>query len=664
MIALQEECSAQKQEGQQRGALKTNHTKSQNISIVAALKVCATQRDLCRGSRLHADIIQKGLLETNIFIGSCLISLYVKCGALEKAQHVFNELLVRDSISWNALIAGYAQHERSKQALDCFEQMQLEGFSPTAVSFACALKACGSIEDIDKGHALHAQIVIECSIEEHIVVANALIDMYAKCGTVSEAQEVFDELQNRDVVTWNVLIAGYAQLERANEAFECFEQMQIAGFLPDVITFPSILKACSVIGALDKGEELHRHLVKERLVQKDAHIGTALVDMYAKCGALEKAQEVFDGLPKRDVVLWNALISGYAQHKRGEEALNKFHDMQLEGFSPSAVTFACLLTACGSMEALDKGQEVHAHIVRDFCLENDVYVGTGLVDMYAKCGALEEAQVVFDELQSANVVSWNALIGGYVQHGFGDKALGCFHTMHLEGFSPDTITFVCLLKACGSTGAACIGQALHSQIASHGLAEYCEIVGNALVDMYANCGMLAEAQEIFDNLYIQDVIAWSALMVGFSQLGEDKVVFHLFGEMIAAGVEPDLVTYSVILNTCSHNGLPEKGESYFGMISKVHGRIPTLEHHACMIDLFGRIGHLETVVAMIEEMPFSADGTVWHTFLGACRFRGDTKLGRWAFGYAVQEDDEVDAAYVSLGDLYAVTNRQEGRLNF
>ncbi|KAH7422869.1 hypothetical protein KP509_12G029700 [Ceratopteris richardii] len=533
--------------------------------------------------------------------------------------------------------------------------MQHEGFFPTEVSYACSLKACAITEDIDRGFELHAQIVNDCQLEEHIIIANALVDMYSKCHRLLEAQEVFDELQNRDVVTWNAIIAGYTQHEHGREALNCFEHMQIAGFSPDANTLPSILKACTSIGALDEGMEIHSQFVKEHLLVKEPHIGTALVDMYAKCGDLQKAQEVFDKLPIRDAVLWNALISGYSQHNCGDEAIKCFHLMLTDGFSPCASTFACMLAVCGGIKALGKGQEFHAFIVTDSCVENNVYVGTALVDMYAKCGALEEAQAVFDELGTLNVASWNALIGGYVQSGFGDEAFMLFESMYRERFSPDTITFAHMLKACGNIGALQRGQSVHTQIVSHGLSLSCEVVGNALLDMYANCGMFAEAWMMFNKLPVQDVVSWSALMVGLSQLGKDEIVFDLFYKMIATGLQPDSVMFSVVLNACSHNGLLEKGEAIFKMITKVHGKIPDVEHYTCMLDLFGRIGHLEMVMAIIKEMPFPVTATVWHIFLGACRLCGHFKLGKWAFEFAVLDDEDVDAAYVSMGDLYTVS---------
>lgn len=628
------------------------HGKSQEVLLVTSLKEYTKQKDLLRGHRLHAEIVRSGLLETNVFVGSSLVSLYAKCGKIEKAEHVFNEVSVRDAVTWNALLAGYAHHGFCEEALDSFERLQLEGFLPTPVSFACALKVCGSMDVLDKGRDLHTQIVIEGLLEEHLVVANALVDMYAKCGALLEAQEVFDDIQNRDVVSWNALIAGYTQHERGEEALNCFEQMQIARFPPDAVTFPSIFKACGSLGALGKGKDVHAQIVEERLVEIDTHIGSALVDMYAKCGMLDEVQEVFDKLPVKDGVLWNALISGYAHHEQGEKALNSFTQMQLNGFSPNVVTFACVLKACGSFKALQNGLEIHAQIVWQSSLESDILVSTALVDMYAKCGALEEAQEVFEELQFRTAVSWNALIGGFTQFGLSERALSYFHRMQQEGFSPDTISFACALKACGSLGDAYVGQELHRHIVQCGLSESL-VVGNALVDMYANCGMLAEALEMFDKLPVRDVVAWSALMVAFTQLGKDELVFGSFNQMRKANILPDCVTFAILLTTCSHKGLLDKGEMYFEMIHQGYGIIPTLQHYACLIDAYGRVNDLHKAVLVIEKMPVLANASVWHTLLSACRCSGNMKLALWAFNYAVQSNDEIDAAYVCLGDIYA-----------
>lgn len=632
---------------------------SLTLSHVASLKACAKSKDLLTGSRIHNVVVQRGLLGKSVSLGNTLISMYAKCGALDKAQEVFDELPIRNLVSWNALITGYAQNRNGEDAFTCFQQMQLGGFSPDEVTFVCMLKACGSIQALERGQEIHAQIVREKLLQKSIVVANGLVDMYVKCGLLEKAQEVFDELLVRDTVTWNTLIAGYAYHGHGEEALHYFDLMQLRGFTPNAITFICALKACGNIGALDTAQEIHAQVLKERLLEKHIMIANTLVDMYAKCGALERAQAVFDELRVRDIVSWNALLVGYSQHGHGEKAVNCFEQMQHGGQYPNAFTLACILKACGSIGALGKGQEVHAHIVRERLLDTDFVIGNALVDMYAKCGSLEKAQEVFDELPYQDIVSWTALIGGYVQHYHGEKAFSCFEKMQLGGVSPNAVTFACILKACSSIGVPDKGQEIHTQIVREHVLERDVMVGTALVDMYATCGMLAEAQELFDKLPMRDAVLWGVLIAGYAQLGEDKVVLNLFDKMIEERIEPNLFTFTIVLNTCCRKGLVHKAQEYFGPIRKSYGIIPTLEHHTCMVDLLGQVGDLDKAVEVIKEMPCASDLRLWLTLLSACRKWGNWKIGRWVFEQAACVEEKDAATYICMSNIYKEAGREE-----
>ena len=207
-----------------------------------------------------------------------------------------------------------------------------------------------------------------------------------------------------------------------------------------------------IIGSLEIGENLVARIRKEGLLLKDIMLGNALVDMYTKCNALEKAQELFEQLPSRNVVSWNVLIAGYTQNGFGHEALKNFRQMQSAGVCPDPVTYISILKACGIVGSLEIGQDIDTEVRKKGLLQKDVVLGTALVGMYSKCGALEKAQEVLDQLPVRNVVTWSALISGYVQNGIGDKALKCFDHMQLMGISPDIVTYICSLKACSSIG--------------------------------------------------------------------------------------------------------------------------------------------------------------------------------------------------------------------
>ena len=307
-----------------------------------------------------------------------------------------------------------------------------------------SIKLCGKQKNLCEAIKIHTNIR-ECGlIQKDVNVGTALISMYAKCGSLSLAKEVFEELPAQDTVSWTALIAGYAQNGLGNEALECFGQMREKGLLPNAITFTCLLKACSILRLIQTGEEIHSEVLKQGLLEKDF----ALMDMYAKCGMLNKAQEVFEELPVRNVVTWTAMIAGYTQHGLNDEALSCFRQMRDEGISPNVVTFTCILKVCSTIRSLDIGQMIHEEVRKQMLLENDIMVGIALVDMYAKCGDIGKAQEVFEKLPVQDVVSWNALISGYVKEKLLNEALECFWKMKKLGVYPDAVTYTCILKIC------------------------------------------------------------------------------------------------------------------------------------------------------------------------------------------------------------------------
>ncbi|KAI5069670.1 hypothetical protein GOP47_0015971 [Adiantum capillus-veneris] len=379
------------------------------------------------------------------------------------------------------------------------------------------LRSCAKMKDLSAGITVHDDIVKRGLLEK---CSDALISMYAKCGNLAKAKELLDTHKSRDVISWIALISGYAQQGQSLDGLESFEKMQDEGLSPDWVTFTCALKACGSLRASDKGEQILDEIVRQGLLGNNIVLDTAVVDMYAKCGALTKAQEVLEGLPVRNVVCWSALISGYAQDGQSKQALDCFWKMQEVGIAANAVTYTSVLKACGSLGASHMGDQIHDEIRRQGLLKRDVVLGTALVDMYAKRGQLVKAQRLLEKLTLRDVVTWNALLVGYTQQCQAENALDCFARMQREGISPNAVPFSCILKACGSIGAISKGEEIHNKIASQGLFENNTILGNAVVDMYAKCGAVAKAQQVLEEFPHRDVASWNALMTGWAQQGK------------------------------------------------------------------------------------------------------------------------------------------------
>eukprot|EP01018_Ginkgo_biloba_P023510 Gb_17379 [translate_table: standard] len=473
------------------------------------LDTCASRKALPEGKQVHAHMLMSGV-EQKLFIGAKLVSMYATCGSMEIACLVFDKMPKRNVLLWNGMIRGYVKNGLCKEALGLYHQMQSEGVQPNKFTFPFVLNACAGISALQQGNAIHDHI-IRIGLESDIFVGNALVDMYAKCGNVRVAREVFDRMPLRDLVSWNAIISGYAQNGHAIETLKLFRQMQMDGVKPDPITLTTVLSACSHIRALQQGKEIHGHIIRGGF-ESEVFVGSALVDMYSKCRSTEVASAVFAGLSVRDVVLWNAMITGYAQNGYANEAIKLFRQMQSASMKPSLVTIASVLRACAALAALQQGKEIHDCIIKRG-LELNVIVGSALVDMYAKCGNVEIARLVFDKMSKRDVILWTSMIAGCGMHGHGRDALTLFHHMEQAGLKPDQITFTAVLAACSHAGLVSEGLECFDS-----MTQYYKIKPEVehytcMVDLLGRAGQLDEAYEFIKKMPVEPTSAvWGALL--------------------------------------------------------------------------------------------------------------------------------------------------------
>ncbi|KAI5080160.1 hypothetical protein GOP47_0005639 [Adiantum capillus-veneris] len=630
------------------GKMQQLGVSSSSTTLVCGLAACCSTSNVIKGQEMHAEALKKGF-DVEVSVGNSLVDMYAKCGQLDTAQKVFNNLVVRDVVSWNVLITGHIESGQYEDAFCLFELMHVNAFSPDDVTFLCSIKACASVGIIGKGWTFHDKI-IKFGLEKESLIANTLVDMYAKCGSLATAERLLCAPLTSDVVLWNAIVAAYADYGCADDALNCIKKMYEVGVSPNFVTFISLLKGCSSsVEATLKGCELHSAAVKYGF-ENELLLGSALVDMYCKCGLLVDAWNVFNNLQIRNAVSWNTIIAGYTKLGHSEEAFHCFVNMKSERVSPCATTFVPLLKACSNMGASGKHQELHAEIAK-LGLDGELLISNVLVDLYMKYGLLADCQHIFYRISNQDVVSWSSVISGLTERGFYEEALDCSSDMQQQGISPNSAIYVCSVKACGNVGVTIKGQELHTAIVKQGF-ESESLVGNILVDMYANSGCLVEAQDVFDALFTREVIAWNALISGYAQLGESEKVVNVFDRMSEEGAKPDHITFLSILHACSHAGVVDRGLQCFEAIVYDYGLLPTLKQYTCVVDVLGRAGFLEKAVAVIERIPFQPDIAVWLIVLGACRKWADVGFGKRAFEHAVQLGEGDSTPYVCMSNIY------------
>lgn len=575
----------------QRQGLRPNKN-----TFVSILRAIGSPIVLELGERIHARIVTAGF-QGDVTVGTALINMYCKCGSLELARKVFNEMRERNVVTWTTMISGYAQQRDSKEAFILFKKLVRSGIQPNKVSFASILGACTSRKDLEQGQEVH-EYIKRAGLEQELLLGNALISMYARCGSVSNARQVFDNMGSLNRISWNAMIAAYGE-GFMEEAFRLFRRMQQDGFQPDGFTFASLLAICADRGELELGKELHSQIIRTGW-QSDVTVATALISMYIKCGFLEEARKVFNKMPEKNVVSWNAFIAGCCRHGSEKEALKVYRQMRRADVSPDHVTFITLLNACSSPEALQDGRFVHDRIVRWEMLSNN-NVANALISMYARCGSLADAREVFYRIRTRDLGSWNAMIAAYVQHGANGSAYQLFWKFRRERGRGDKYTFINALKAIAKLGDLDAGRKVHAFIEKNGMGEDIQIL-TSLIRMYSKCGSLDDACSMFNKVQERDVICWNAMLAAYAHSGHGQDALKLFQLMQSEdGVKPDSATYTSVLHACACLGALVHGKNIHAQLKEAGLETDTRISNA-LIEMYSKCGCLSSATQVFKKM--------------------------------------------------------------
>ncbi|WOL06070.1 hypothetical protein Cni_G14802 [Canna indica] len=611
------------------------------------------------GAQLHALLISSGALAAHPRLRrpllSKLVALYSLSGHLSLARQLFDRFPHPTPFLWNALIRGHAQSASPLDALRLFARMVSSGLRPDHFSYPFALKACADLSLPRLGAQVHgSSLASGFAADEY--VQNCLIAMYMSSGDTVAASKVFDLMTARTVVSWNTMISGFYRNGYGEDALAVFDRMIYDGVGIDEATIVSALPACAHLMDLQRGRLVHK-LVDERGLGVDASVRNSLIDMYAKCGCLEEARRVFDnGMCKRDVVGWTAMIGAYALHGCERESLALCHQMQLAGVRPNSVTMASLLGACAALPSPAHGKCIHGSCIRLY-LESDIIVETALIDMYAKCSNMDLCSRVFSS-GSRRTATWNAIISGLARNSAAVDAIKYFKQMLAEAVRPDLATIASLLPAYAECADLKQANNLHCYLIRMGFTWSIEVV-TGLVDMYAKAGKLDVAWELFSGLQKKDLVSWSAIIAGYGMHGHARTAIWLFDRMEESGVVPSEVTFTSLLYSCSHAGLVDEGLQLFDRMLNVHGMKPNVDHYACVIDLLSRAGRLQEAYALIKGMPFEPNHAVWGALLGACVIHENVELGEVAAKQLFEIEPDNTGNYVLLANIYAAVGRWE-----
>ncbi|KAF9612066.1 hypothetical protein IFM89_037985 [Coptis chinensis] len=527
-------------------------------AYASIFRSCASLCSLDLGSQLHGHALKNNFL-SDVIVGTAILDMYAKCDSLRDARNFFELMPHHNLQSWNAIIVGCARSNQGCEALQLFRRMQRSGLGVDEITLSGVFSACAMVQGYLEGLQIHG-LAIKSNFESNICVANALLDMYGKCGVIPEACKVFYAMDRRDAVTWNAIIAAYEQNGCQEETLFFFSWMLGSGLEPDEFTYGSILKACAGLRHLDYGLEVHDRVIKSGL-GFDIFVGSALIDMYSKCGMMEEAKKLHDRVEKQTMVSWNAIISGFSLQKQSEEAQDFFCEMLDTGVKPDNFTYATILDTCANLATIGLGKQIHAQIIKQE-LQSDVYICSTLVDMYSKCGNMQDSRLMFEKMRERDFVSWNAMISGYSQHGLGMEALQIFSKMQSENINPNHATFVAVLRACGYMGLFEEGKCyFHSMLNDYGLQPQLEHY-SCMVDIIGRSGQIDEALKlILEMPFEADAIVWRSLL-SVCRINGDVEVAELAASSILQLDPQDSAAYVLLSNVYAEAGM-------WGQVSKM-----------------------------------------------------------------------------------------------
>ncbi|KAK0580431.1 hypothetical protein LWI29_001939 [Acer saccharum] len=584
----------------------------------------------------------------------------VDSGSLDDAHHLFDKINCLDVYIWNVMIRGFTSYGLFREAVDFYRRMESGGFKADNFTYPFVIKACGGLLWSIGGEMVHAKL-FKCGLVWDVYVCNSLIVMYMKVGCVECAERVFDEMPVRDLVSWNSMISGYHIVGDSVSSLMCFKEMQKHGMRHDRFSVISSLGASSSERFLKSGKEIHCQVIKNSL-EMDVMVQTSLIDMYSKCGIVDYAERVFSRILSRNVVTWNAMIGGYVLNACFSESFTCLKKMQEDDkLSPDAITMINLLPSCAQLGALLEGKSIHGYGIRKGFLPHLVFE-TALVDMYGRCGELKTAECIFESMTEKNLVSWNAMIAAYTQNGLNKKALNLFQDLWSNKFheplTPDAITFASILPAYAELATLGEGRQIHALITKLELVSN-TFISNSIVYMYAKCGDLHIARKLFDSILCKDVISWNVIIMAYAIHGLAKRSIQLFNEMREKGINPNGSTFVSLLSSCNICGMMDEGWDYFNSMRRDYGIEPGIEHYGCMIDLLGRSGNLDQAKHFIEEMPLVPTAKIWGSLLTASRKNNDIVSAEFAARHILSLEHDNTGCYVLLSNMYAEAGRWE-----
>ncbi|XP_023552030.1 pentatricopeptide repeat-containing protein At3g49170, chloroplastic [Cucurbita pepo subsp. pepo] len=588
----------------------------------AAIRACSTVEFASVGDSIFGYVIKTGYFASDVCVGCGLIDMFVKGrGDLVSAFEVFEKMPERNAVTWTLMITRFMQFGYAGEAIDVFLDMILSGYEPDRFTLSAVISASAKLELLSLGQQLHSQ-AIKHGLTLDRCVGCCLINMYAKCsvdGSMSESRKIFDQILDHNVISWTAMITGYVQKGGYDkEALDLFRGMILTHVLPNHFTFSSTLKACANLADLRIGEQVFTHAVKLGFSIVNC-VANSLISMYARSGKIDDARKAFDILFEKNLISYNTVIDAYSKNLNSEEAFELFNEIEDQGMGASAFTFASLLSGAASIGTIGKGEQIHARVIKSG-LKSNQSICNALISMYSKCGDIDSAFQVFEDMDDRNVISWTSIITGFAKHGFATKALELFHKMLEAGIRPNEVSYIAVLSACSHVGLVNEGwKHFKSMYAEHGVTPRMEHYA-CMVDILGRSGSLSEAIQFINSMpFKADALVWRTFL-GACRVHDNLELGKHAAKMIIEQEPQDPAAYILLSNLYAStsqweevasirkvmkqkNLIKEAGCSWVEIENKVHKFYVGDTSHSKAEEIYDELEHLSLKIKKLGYVP-------------------------------------------------------------
>ncbi|CAD6224997.1 unnamed protein product [Miscanthus lutarioriparius] len=633
-----------------RDMVRGSSCEPNSFTYSGALSACAAGAELGVGRAVHGMVLRRDP-EYDVFVGTSIVNMYVKCGQMGAAMSEFWRMPIRNVVSWTTAIAGFVQEEDPVSAMLLLTEMLRSGVAINKYTATSILLACSQMSMIREANQVHGMIMKTELYLDH-VVKEALISTYANVGAVQLCEKIFQEVgtvSNRSI--WSAFISGVSR-HSLQRSIQLLRRMLCQGLRPNDKCYASVF---SSVDSSELGRLLHSLVIKDGFIHA-VLVASALSTMYSRCKDLKDSYKVFEEMHERDEVSWTSMVAGFATHGHSVEAFQVLRNMIVEGFTPDDVSLSAILSACNVPECLLKGKEVHGHVHRAYGATTSI--NHCLISMYSKCKDVHTARRLFDATPCKDQIMLSSMISGYAMNGYSEEAISLFQLMLAAGFHIDRFLCSSIISICANMAKPLYGKLLHGYATKVGILSDLS-VSSSLVKLYSKSGNLDDSRKVFDEIDVPDLVTWTAIVDGYAQHGSSQDALAMFDLMIRYGVKPDTVILVSVLSACGRNGLVEEGFRHFNSMRTVYGVEPVLHHYCCMVDLLGRSGRLVEAKKFIESMPVKPDSMVWSTLLAACRVHDDVVLGRFVEN-KIHEENCDSGCFATMSNIRANSGDWEG----